>query len=137
MLVQFTEPFVWSIGANFYFFFLAIAIPTTCAVVVNITAGNQRIRASQTGTEIVCLRCLNSNLVSSPTTSWDFLGRAILPGASQVPEVGEYVDGLLELLPGVVGSGAAGELGPVSCRAGNDITPVYNHTNITFYSSGK
>ena len=90
---------------------------------------------NQTGTEHVCLQCLNSNLVSSPTTSWNFLGRTILPG-SQFHEVGVYFDGLLELLPGVVGSGAARELGPVNCVAGNDVIPIYNYTNVTVYSSG-
>ncbi len=70
---------------------------------------------------------------TSTTTTWLFSrGRLITPDTNQFPEVGVYFDGVLELLPGAVRNGAAGELTPVGC-----VVTGYSYGGLTFYSSGE
>ena len=103
---------------------------------IDITAGNQRILVNQTGTERVCLRCLNSNMETSTTTQWIFPGGLFIAPGQPQPTVGTYFDGVVELVPGFVGNGVLEEVSMVRCFA-VDITPDYNYVGLTFYSSGE
>ena len=120
-------------------FLLAVPIPNTCAVVVDITESNQRILVNQTGMEIVCLRCLNSNMRTSRTSQWLFPGGQLLaPGLLQ-PNVGRLINGIVELHPGTVGNGRSGEIHLVQCFSGSpaDVAPTYSYEGLTLFSSGK
>ncbi len=108
-----------------------------CDVMVDITAADDagRVRVDRTGR--VCLRCLNANGVTSATTVWTLSdGSTIVDRENQNPAVGEYANGVLVLLPGVLGNGSAGEYGPLACTS-IGLTPGYDFVVMRLYSSGE
>ncbi len=109
-----------------------------CDTMVNITAANDggRVRVDRTGH--VCLQCLNTNGMTSTTTTWGLRdGSTISDRENQNPAEGEYFEGILVLLPGVLGNGSAGEYRISSCISGPTISPQYNIFDVQLYSSGE
>ena len=130
-----------------------------CNVTVNVrpTGGPQRIRVDRTGDDVVCIQCFNASNTttygassgmlsasntttsgassgmlndSNTTTSGASSGEEIHPG-QQVRNIGENVNGVLVLDPGVLGDGRDGEFGPIACNSSITIP------DLTFYSSGE
>ncbi len=109
-----------------------------CDIMVNITAAddNDRVQVDRTGR--VCLRCLNANGVTSVTTTWGYRdGSTVSDRENQNPAEGEYFEGMLVLLPGVLGNGSVGEYRTISCISGPTISPQYNIFDVQLYSSGE
>ncbi len=111
---------------------------SACPIDINESSNSQRVGVDLRGQDRVCLRCLNANGETSLTTIWGLRdGSIISDRENQNPTVGEYFDGVLVLLPGVLGNGSADEYGPISCFSGSDIAPGYNIIDITLYSTGE
>ena len=97
-----------------------------------------RIQIDQVGTERLCFRCLDANGQTSIQTTWGLEdGRTISDAENLAPDKGEYFDGILVLLPGVLLDGVAGEYGPLSCISGPDLTPGYDFFDLFLFSTGE
>ncbi len=108
-----------------------------CDIIVDINESPtaQRVQVDRTGR--VCLRCLNANGMTSTTTTWGLRdGATISDRENNNPAVGEYANGVLVLLPGILGNGSAGEYGPISCTS-IGLTPGYSIFDVMLYSSGE
>ncbi len=109
-----------------------------CALITDINESFTRVAVNLTDQDHVCLRCLNVNGETSLQTSWVLHdGSIVSDRENQNPTLGDYLNGMLVLLPGVLENGIAGEYGTISCFSGDDIAPGYAILDVTLFSTSE